>query len=153
MAPTIDNPPLPGTWVKPAQEALDTLSTMATIEKVADEFGAARAIAVAVLGAPAAGGSATRPTIWATGHLLTHRLGPALAAEALSWAASVEPAYPLVTVRVLEDTELTYISSVPTRTTSPSLNSEPSVTSMPVSPASTASANVVARLLIVSCSQ
>lgn len=89
MAPTIDNPPLPGTWVKPAQEALDTLSTMATIEKVADEFGAARAIAVAVLGAPAAGGSATRPTIWATGHLLTHRLGPALAAEALSWAASV----------------------------------------------------------------
>lgn len=89
MAPTVDNPPLPGTWVRRAQDSLDALAAMVTIEEVADEFGTARTLAEAILGAPIAGGVATRRTIRATGRLLTHRLGPALAAEALSWAASV----------------------------------------------------------------
>lgn len=89
MATALDYPPLPGIWVQRAQDALDALSAMATIEEVAEGFGTARALVEAVLGSPVAGGVGTRRVVRATGALLTHRLSPALAAEALSWAASV----------------------------------------------------------------
>lgn len=89
MALALDYPPLPGAWVTRAQDALDALSAMATVEEVTEGFGTARALVEAVLGTPVAGGAGTRRVVRGTGALLTHRLGPALAAEALSWAASV----------------------------------------------------------------
>lgn len=88
MATALDYPPLPGTWVQRAQDALDALSAMTTIDEVVDVFGNARILVDAILGPPIAGGAGTRRAVRATGALLTHRLGPALAAEALSWAAS-----------------------------------------------------------------
>lgn len=83
-----DYPPVPGMWAIRAQDALDALSTMVTAEEVTERFGSARALTEAVLGAPLAGGAATRRAVRATGRLLTHRLGPSLAADALSWAAT-----------------------------------------------------------------
>jgi len=85
----LDQPPFPGAWIIGAQAALDSLSEMTTLDEVTQTFGTARALVEAILGTPVAGGAGTRRSIRATGVLLTHRLGPALAAEALSWAASV----------------------------------------------------------------
>jgi len=80
---------MPGTWVERAQSALDELGQMRTIAEVEERFGTARALAEEILGFPVAGGCATKPVVRATGRALQHRLGPAVAAEALSWAASV----------------------------------------------------------------
>jgi len=81
--------PVPGAWVIPAQSALDALSALRTIDDVHDCFGSARVLTETILGYPVSGGHATKPVVRAVGSLLHHRLGPSVAAEALSWAASV----------------------------------------------------------------
>ena len=81
--------PGPGGWILNAQQALDDLATPSTLSEVEDHFGTARRVTESVLGYPVSGGHATRRAIRAVGRLLTHRLGPALCAEALTWAASV----------------------------------------------------------------
>jgi hypothetical protein len=43
-------PPIPGTWVRRAQDAVDAVSTMTTLDEVTAYFGTARALAEAVLG-------------------------------------------------------------------------------------------------------
>lgn len=80
---------LPGAWLDQAQTALDALSELTTVDQVAEHFGNARRLARTVLGSPASGGHATKPAVRTLGQLLHHRLGPAVAAEALSWAAAV----------------------------------------------------------------
>lgn len=89
MTLVVDETLLPGAWIQRAQKALDELSTMATVAQVEQRFGSVRALTETVLGYPVAGGHATRRAIRATGRALSHRLGPAVGAEALSWAASV----------------------------------------------------------------
>lgn len=81
--------PGPGGWVLYAQQALDDLAIASTLSEVEDRFGTARRVTESVLGYPVSGGHATRRAIRAVGRLLVHRLGPALCAEALTWAASV----------------------------------------------------------------
>ena len=91
----------PGAWRVVAQEALDDLAAAVTVDDAVDRVGTARAVTVAVLGSPAAGGHATRAAIRATGRLVTHRLGPALAAEALSWAAEFADLVDVATTEAL----------------------------------------------------
>ena len=79
----------PGSWVTNAQAALDRLAECATLDDVTAEFGSARDIAIATLGYPINGGHATKPVIRAFGQLLHHRLGPAVACEALALATTV----------------------------------------------------------------
>ena len=81
--------PGPGGWILNAQRALDDLAIASTLSEVEDRFGTARRVTESVLGYPVSGGHATRRAIRAVGRLLTHRLSPALCAEALTWAASV----------------------------------------------------------------
>jgi len=90
----------PGAWVATAQRTLDELAAMSTIDEVEHRFGTARNLAEAILGFPVSGGSASRKTVRAVGHLLQHHLGPALATEALSWAASITGAVDLSTVEL-----------------------------------------------------
>ena len=85
-----DYPPLPGMWATRAQDALDALSDLSTPDEVANTFGSARNVTEAILGTPIAGGAATKRAIRAVGQLLAHHLGPAIAAEALSWAAAID---------------------------------------------------------------
>lgn len=92
---------LPGAWVDHAQAALDSLSELTTIDEVAEHFGSARQLVLAVLGSPAAGGHATKPVVRAVGQLLHHQLSPAVAAEALSWAAAVADAVDTTTIEAL----------------------------------------------------
>ena len=80
--------PGPGGWILKAQQALDDLATASTLSEVEDRLRTARRVTESVLGYPVSGGHATRRAIRAVGRLLTHRLGPALCAEALTWAAS-----------------------------------------------------------------
>lgn len=87
MQPT--HAPLPGTWVLNAQAALDDLARLGTFDEVAANYPNPRVICEAILGYPVAGGSATKRAIRAVGVLLRHPIGPAVAVEALSWAASV----------------------------------------------------------------
>jgi hypothetical protein len=89
MQHTIIHPPTPGAWVDQAQHAIDALSQMRTGAHVLDTFASTRRLAEIVLGFPVAGGHATRRAIRGLGLSLRNRLGPALAAEVLSWAASV----------------------------------------------------------------
>lgn len=88
MTHITDYPPIPGIWVRRAQDALDVLSTARTVGDVVATLSSARTITEEILGTPASGGAATRRSIRAVGGLVRHRLGPALAAEGLSWAAS-----------------------------------------------------------------
>jgi hypothetical protein len=81
--------PGPHGWIRGAQAALDDLSTAGDVADVEVRFGTARHLTERVLGFPVSGGHATRRTIRAVGRLLRHRLGPAVAAEALTWSASV----------------------------------------------------------------
>lgn len=101
MTPTLPSVLLPGGWVTQAQSALDDLAAMRTLDEVEARFGSARNLCETVLGFPISGGHATRRAIRATGLLLRHRLGPALAAEALSWAASVSTLVDAATVETL----------------------------------------------------
>ncbi|MCU0271469.1 MAG: hypothetical protein MUF83_22895, partial [Acidimicrobiales bacterium] len=98
MSLALAYPPLPGIWVRRAQDCLDALSAMTTVDEVVAAYGSARAIVTETLGAPIAGGAGTRRAVRATGVLLTHRLGPALAVEALSWAASAAEAVDPATI-------------------------------------------------------
>ncbi len=82
---------LPGAWVGCVQRVLDRLGELATLEEVVARFGTSRALTEAVLGHPTSGGTATRRAIRLVGQRCRHRLGPALATEALSWAASIAP--------------------------------------------------------------
>ena len=77
----------PGSWTLVVQDALDTCARATTPADIVRDFGSARGLTEAMLGYPVSGGFATKPAIRAVGRLVTHRLGPALAAEALSWAA------------------------------------------------------------------
>lgn len=81
--------PGPYGWVPAAQLALDELATTSTASDVTTRFGTARRVTEAILGYPVSGGHATRRAIRATGQLLMHRVGPALAVEALTWAAEL----------------------------------------------------------------
>lgn len=107
--PTAARPTIvvPGGWVTTAQTVLDDLAEMTTFEQVAARYTHPREIAVAVLGHPVAGGTATRRVIRALGRLLQHRLGPALAVEALSWAASVAEAVDPATIEQFLETAAT----------------------------------------------
>ncbi len=88
MDNVIDSPLVVGGWVLHAQAALDELAEMSTIDEVARRFGTARRLCEVILGFPLSGGHATRRVVRCVGRLLYHRLGPAVAAEVLSWAAS-----------------------------------------------------------------
>jgi len=81
--------PGPDGWVPQAQAALDELAATRTMLEVEDQFGSARRLTELVLGFPVSGGHATRRAIRAVGRLLCHRLGPSVAAEALTWAGSL----------------------------------------------------------------
>ena len=87
-----DISPGPHGWVPQAQSALDELSAVRTLAEAEARFGSARRLSELVLGFPVSGGHATRRVIRAVGQLLRHPLGPAIAAEALSWAASIADA-------------------------------------------------------------
>jgi len=88
MGNVIDSPVEPGGWVRQAQAVLDDLGEMSTLDEVAGRFGTARQLSEMVLGFPVAGGHATKRVVRSVGRLLHHHLGPAVAAETLSWAAS-----------------------------------------------------------------
>lgn len=85
-------PPLvrPGGWLEVAREAIQRLGRCHTVDEVADEFGSARSLAQLLFGYPINGGHATRPMVREIGRLLHHRLGPAVATEALAVAAEVQ---------------------------------------------------------------
>ncbi len=68
---------------------MDELSGARSLAEVEVRFGSARQLTELVLGFPVSGGHATRRAIRAVGRLLQHRLGPSIAAEALTWSASV----------------------------------------------------------------
>jgi hypothetical protein len=89
MSVTVSVLPGPRGWESRAQTALDQLSTASTTQEVERLFGTARHLTELVLGFPVAGGHATRAAIRAVGRLVRHELGPAVAAEALTWSASV----------------------------------------------------------------
>jgi hypothetical protein len=91
-------PPGPDGWVPRAQSALDELSATCTVSEVEARFGTARRVTEQILGFPLSGGHATRRTVRAVGRLLTHRLGPALAAEVLTWSATLGPAVETSTI-------------------------------------------------------
>ena len=93
--------PGPGGWILGAQRTLDDLATASTLSEVEERFGTARRVTESVLGYPVSGGHATRRAIRAVGRLLTHRLGPALCVEALSWAASVAGTVETSTLEIL----------------------------------------------------
>jgi hypothetical protein len=88
MGNAIESPLEPGGWVRLAQAVLDDLGEMSTLDEVAGQFGTARQLSEMVLGFPVAGGHATKRVVRSVGRLLHHHLGPAVAAETLSWAAS-----------------------------------------------------------------
>lgn len=88
MGNVIDSPLEPGGWVRQAQAVLDDLGEMSTLDEVASQFGTARKLSEMVLGFPVAGGHATKRVVRSVGRLLHHHLGPAVATETLSWAAS-----------------------------------------------------------------
>ena len=92
---------LPGYWVDRAQHVLDVMSELRAPDEVAERFGTARAVGEAVLGLPVTGGHCTKPVVRALGRLLHHRLGPAVAAEALSWAAAVADVVDSTTIEAL----------------------------------------------------
>jgi hypothetical protein len=89
MSVAVSVPPGPGGWESRAQAALDQLSTASTTQEVEGLFGTARHLTDQVLGFPVAGGHATRRAVRGVGRLVRHKLGPAVAAEALTWSASV----------------------------------------------------------------
>lgn len=93
-----DISPGPHGWVPQAQSALDELSAVRTLAEAEARFGSARRLSELVLGFPVSGGHATRRVIRAVGQLLRHPLGPAIAAEALSWAASIADAVDASTI-------------------------------------------------------
>ena len=90
--------PGPNGWIDGARRALDDLSATRTLPEVEARFGSARRLAELVLGFPISGGHATRRAIRAVGGLLHHRLGPAIAAEALTWSASLAGAVDTATI-------------------------------------------------------
>ncbi len=90
--------PGPDGWIPEARRALDDLAVARTLPEVEVRFGTARRLAEQVLGFPVSGGHATRRVIRAVGALLGHRLGPAVAAEALTWSASLTGAVDTATV-------------------------------------------------------
>jgi hypothetical protein len=95
---------IPGSWVERCQNALDRLAMCSNTDDVIEAFGSARTLTEEVLGFPLSGGAATRRAIRLVGVLVSHRLGPALAAEALSWAACTSKLLdPSTTERFLED--------------------------------------------------
>ncbi len=100
--------PGPNGWISEAQAALDELATARTLAEVEVRFGSARRLTELVLGFPVSGGHATRRAIRAVGRLLCHRLGPSIAVEALTWAASLSNADDTPTTEAL--LELAYES-------------------------------------------
>lgn len=68
------------------------------MSEVEARFGTARRVTEQILGFPLSGGHATRRAVRSVGRLLTHRLGPALAAEALTWSATLGPAVETSTI-------------------------------------------------------
>ena len=74
---------------------------MCSITEVETGFGSARTLTESVLGYPVAGGHATKRAVRSVGLLLHHRLGPAVTAEVLSWAASVVDVVDTATIEVL----------------------------------------------------
>lgn len=116
MRDLIDSTLAPGGWVRHAQDVLDDLGEMSTLDEVARRFGTARQLCEEVLGFPVAGGHATKRVVRAVGRLLHHRLGPAVAAEALSWAASATEVVDTAAVEVLlESAESTPVACRPLR--------------------------------------
>lgn len=81
--------PIPGAWVDRARVVLDQLAAMVSADQVIAEFGSLATVVYETLGHVNSGGAGTKAAVRATGRLFQHRLGPALATEALSWAASV----------------------------------------------------------------
>ncbi len=81
--------PGPYGWIRDAKAALDDLSALRDLASVEVRFATARHLTERILGFPVSGGYATRRAIRAVGRLLRHRLGPALATEALTWSASL----------------------------------------------------------------
>ena len=92
---------LPGSWTATAQRALDRLGTCGTLTDVRAEFASARELAEATLGYAANGGRATKPVVRALGQLLQHRLGPAVACEALALASGIGDVIDAHTVETL----------------------------------------------------
>ena len=93
--------PGPDGWVPQAQAVLDELAAARTLSEVEDQFGLARRLTELVLGYPVSGGHATRRAIRAVGRLLCHRLGPSVAAEALTWAGSLPGEVGTTTIETL----------------------------------------------------
>ncbi len=91
----------PGSWLPQARTAVAALAECTTLAEVSEHFGSARHLAEIVLGFPINGGHATKPMVRLLGELLHHPLGPAVAAEALAFAAEVQHLVPTTTIEAL----------------------------------------------------
>lgn len=88
--PTWSTPPVAGGWLFHSRTGVAQLARCATLDDVRTRFGSARTLTEQLLGFPLNGGHATKPMVRLIGELLHHRLGPAVAAEALAFVVEIQ---------------------------------------------------------------
>lgn len=96
--PTWSAPPVAGGWLFHSRTGVGQLARCATLDDVRSRFGSARTLTEQLLGFPLNGGHATKPMVRLVGELLHHRLGPAVAAEALAFVVEIQRMVPTATI-------------------------------------------------------
>ena len=116
--PTWSTTPVPGGWLFHSRIGVAQLARCATLDDVRSRFGSARTLTEQLLGFPLNGGHATEPMVQLVGELLHHRLGPAVAAEALALLVEIQQMVPTNTIeRILRRyLDVSVAAGLPTET-------------------------------------